>query len=632
MRVWWSISIGHWPAPGASTTATIAAAHGWRARRSRATSRALRRKRSIASRFARSTSTARSSSTGRSRSSPATCNCACWSSCRRTRSRCRRCHRNSSSIFCGATPTRGISPIRSTAATATRWVGNCSDSRACPAANTGNWSPAMSRTTPNPSACSTSRPARCRLMRKAFRSTSSSSATARPTTMGNAEMSATKMKAVDFGVVGSGVVGSIMSMELASAGLKVVCLERGKQFDVNTDFHKPNVYDELKFDRHSDIFQNLARDTITFRNSDSQTALPMREMGAFKPGEMVGGTAAHWGGNARRFLPHDFEMRSRIKERYGASSIPEDYNLQDWGVTWDEIEPYYDQFEEIFGVGGKAGNLNGEIQASGDPYEGPRSREYPNPPTRRTYEGALFADAVSSLGYVPFQGPTAAMTQDYRNLYRVQMLECARGGFCSSHVCAQGAKANPLTSVLPALARQPNFELRPLCNVLRVNVDSSGKKATGVTYIDARGNEVEQPAGIVVLGAYCFSNVRLLLLSGIGTPYDPLTGKGVVGRNYSYQQGGSVQVFFADREFNPFIGGGQLNASIDELNGDVIDRGPLGFIGGAYVNTSARGAAPIKGKVVPPGTPRWGGEWKKAVAYHYRRNIAINSHGTCLSY
>jgi len=294
-----------------------------------------------------------------------------------------------------------------------------------------------------------------------------------------------------------------------------LCLERGRQFDINTDFQKPNVYDELKFDRHSDIFQNLARDTITFRNNDAQVALPMREMGAFKPGEMVGGTSAHWGGNARRFLPHDFEMRSRIEERYGASFIPEGCNLQDWGVTWDEIEPYYDQLEEIFGVGGKAGNLDGEIQPGGNPHEGPRSREYPNPPTRRTHEGELFAEAVSSLGYVPFQGPTAAMTADYRNLYRVQMLECSRGGFCSSHVCAQGAKANPLVAVLPALTRQPTFELRPLCNVVRVNTDSTGKKAAGVTYIDARGNEVEQPASIVVLGAYCFSNVRLLLLSGI---------------------------------------------------------------------------------------------------------------------
>ena len=118
-----------------------------------------------------------------------------------------------------------------------------------------------------------------------------------------------------------------------------MCLERGKQFDIDTDFQKPNVYDELKFDRHSDIFQNLAHDTITFRNNDAQTALPMREMGAFKPGEMVGGTAAHWGGNARRFLPHDFEMRSRIEERYGGSFIPEDCNLQDWASRGTRSNP-----------------------------------------------------------------------------------------------------------------------------------------------------------------------------------------------------------------------------------------------------------------------------------------------------
>src|SRR5260370_33063785 len=153
-------------------------------------------------------------------------------------------------------------------------------------------------------------------------------------------MSTTKLKSVDVVVVGSGVVGSIMSMELASAGLSVVCLERGKQLDIDTDFQKPNVYDELKFDRHSDIFQNLARDTLTFRNNNSQTALPMREMGAFTLGEMVGGTSAHWGGNARRFLPHDFEMHSRIKQRYGQSFIPHAGNLQDWGGTWDEIGPY----------------------------------------------------------------------------------------------------------------------------------------------------------------------------------------------------------------------------------------------------------------------------------------------------
>ncbi len=42
----------------------------------------------------------------------------------------------------------------------------------------------------------------------------------------------------------------------------------------------------------------------------------------------------------------------------------------------------------------------------------------------------------------------------------------------------------------------------------------------------ARGRQVEQPASLVVLATYCFNNTRLLLLSGIGTPYDPAAGRG----------------------------------------------------------------------------------------------------------
>ena len=445
-------------------------------------------------------------------------------------------------------------------------------------------------------------------------------------------MSITKLKPVDAVVVGSGVAGSIICMELANAGLNVVCIERGRMIEPQHDFVMPYTHDELKFDRHSDIFQNLSRETITLRNNMQETALPMRELGSFKPGEIVGGTAAHWGCNARRFLPYDFEIRSRLTEKHGKTFFPQDCTSQDWGVTYDELEPYYDQFEHIYGVGGKAGNLNGEIQSGGNPFEGPRSREYPNPPTRATPQGAMFAKAAKELGYHPFPGPAAAMTRDYMNLYKVMMGECQRGGFCSSHACAAGAKANPLTAVLPALMKKENFEMRPLCNVIKVNKDSTGKQATGVTYIDARGQMVEQPASIVVLSTYCFNNTRLLLLSGIGKPYDPVANTGVVGRNYSYQTGGKVEVFFDDREFNPFIGGGMTSTQFDDFNGEELDRSELGFVGSAYIAVSSPGATPIKSKPVPHGTPRWGAAWKKAVAHNYRRSFSIGIHGSCQSY
>ncbi|MEK7876341.1 MAG: GMC family oxidoreductase, partial [Pseudomonadota bacterium] len=162
-------------------------------------------------------------------------------------------------------------------------------------------------------------------------------------------MAGTKRKPVDVVVAGTGVVGSIMCMELANAGLKVVGLERGRMVDPQHDFVMPYTHDELKYDRHSDIFQNLSRETITFRNTMNETALPMREFGSFKPGEIVGGAALHWGCHARRYLPWDFEVRSRTIARYGKSRIPQDCTSQDWGITFEELEPYYDQFEHLYG-------------------------------------------------------------------------------------------------------------------------------------------------------------------------------------------------------------------------------------------------------------------------------------------
>jgi len=136
----------------------------------------------------------------------------------------------------------------------------------------------------------------------------------------------------------------------------------------------------------------------------------------------------------------------------------------------------------------------------------------------------------------------------------------------------------------------------------------------------------------VILSSYTFNNTRLMLLSGIGKPYDPVSNQGVVGRNYSYQTGGKVSLFFDDKEFNPFIGGGMVGTSIDDLSGDNFDHSDLGFVGGAYVAVQSNGATPIRAKLLPPGTPRWGSEWKKTAAQYYRRSFSITYHGSCQSY
>lgn len=189
---------------------------------------------------------------------------------------------------------------------------------------------------------------------------------------------------------------------------------------------------------------------------------------------------------------------------------------------------------------------------------------------------------------------------------------CNFCGFCSGYVCYMYSKASPNVNILPALRQVPNFELRPNAHVLRVNLDDRKRKATGVTYIDAQGREVEQPAELVILAAFQFNNVRLMLLSGIGKPYDPVKNEGVVGRNFAYQNMGTVKAFFdKDTYTNNFIGAGGNGIAIDDFNADNFDHGPHGFVGGSPMWVNQAGSRPIAGTSNPPGTPAWGSAWKK---------------------
>ncbi len=443
---------------------------------------------------------------------------------------------------------------------------------------------------------------------------------------------ATKLKPVDVVTVGVGLTGTILAKELADTGLKVVGIERGRWRDTDPDFAMPGVHDELKYVRNKELMQDLSKETITFRNAMNETALPMRQLGSFLPGEGVGGAAVHWGGLTWRFLPWDFETRSRTLARYGKNQVAEDCTLQDWGVSFDELEPHFDRFEYLYGISGKAGNLQGKIVPGGNPFEGPRSREYPNPPLKTAYSSALFAKAAQAMGYKPFPVPTGANSRPYKNEYGATINACVYCGYCQFFGCEMGAKASPQTAVLPALMQNKNFELRTLCNVVKINLDPDKKRAVSVTYVDSRGREFEQPADLVLLTSYVLNNTRLMLLSGIGKPYDPVANTGVVGRNYAYQTPSSVTLFFEDKNFNSFMGAGGLGLAIDEFNGDNFDHSGLGFIGGGFIQAGSNGARPIEVRPVPQGTPRWGGEWKKAASKYFNRSFSITIQGACQSY
>jgi len=191
---------------------------------------------------------------------------------------------------------------------------------------------------------------------------------------------ARKLPSVDVVLVGFGWTAAMLGQELTDSGLQVLALERGGWRDTATDFAVTFAQDELRYYWRRALFQQPAQETLTFRNSTSETALPMRQLGSFLPGTGVGGAGIHWNGMTFRFLPSDFVAKSHNVERYGAAALPEGMTIQDWGVTYDELEPYYDKFEYCAGSAARPAISRARNRTAAIPSRG---RARANIPTHR---------------------------------------------------------------------------------------------------------------------------------------------------------------------------------------------------------------------------------------------------------
>ncbi|MEK3934697.1 GMC family oxidoreductase [Sporosarcina sp. FSL W7-1349] len=420
---------------------------------------------------------------------------------------------------------------------------------------------------------------------------------------------------VDVVTVGVGWTGGIIAAECAKAGLKVRGLERGK--DRSTADYSM-IHDEFRYAIRYDLMQDLSKETVTFRNHRKMRALPMRQMGSFLLGENLGGSGTHWNGMTYRFLPYDFEIKSMTEQKYGKNKLSQDYLLTDWGITYDELEPYFDAFEKTAGISGEDTN----------PFWGKRSADFPTPPMKKTPILKKFETATKNLGYHPYMLPSANLSEAYENPDGQSIAACQYCGFCERFGCEYGAKSSPEVTVVPTASKTGNFEAVFHANV--VEILKSGNKVTGVRYIDTQtGEEFIQPADVVVLTSYMLNNAKLLMVSKIGEQYDPDTGRGTLGKNYCYQIGPGATGFF-DEQMNVFMGAGALGMSIDDFNGDSFDHSDVDFIHGASISLLQAGTRPILSNPVPPDTPAWGSEFKKASIHNYTRTLSVFGQGASM--
>src|SRR5450631_510130 len=428
----------------------------------------------------------------------------------------------------------------------------------------------------------------------------------------------------DVVIVGMGASGGVLAAELGRAGMKVIGLERGPRLKTS-DFQ----LDELRYFQRQDLRPNVKRAPVTWRPNPTARANPTPNQ---NNGNQAGGGTVHYGALSWRLHENDFRARSQTIERYGASAIPEESSLTDWPLSYADLEPFYDRAEYELGVSGKAGNLQGQKIAGGNPFEAPRKREYPLPPLQVDQAGAIFESAAQKLGHHPFSSPRAILSQTYQN-----RPACSYCSFCQSFGCFIGAKSSILVTKLPEADATGNFKLVTGAMCHRINTDNRGR-ATGVSYYGPDGSDNTIEAELVIVAPFIYDNTRLLLLSRTAKFPDGLANsRGQVGKHIMAHIGAKVYAAFDNRYVNNYMGPNAQKHSLDDFNADNYDHGGLGFIRGSQVAiaTANQEGGPIGtalGMEPPAGIPRWGAAYKNFFAKYFARHTVIISETENLPY
>jgi choline dehydrogenase-like flavoprotein len=308
-------------------------------------------------------------------------------------------------------------------------------------------------------------------------------------------------------IIGAGPTGAVAAKRLAEAGMRVVVLEQGDWPD----------YARARAD-HADFELTAGRDWSANPNRRQAPAdYPISDVDSDIAAVMynaVGGStvlfAAHW----QRNMPSDFRVRTL------------DGVADDWPLTYEDLEPYYEQVENDFGISGLAGD------PAFPPGKGP-----PLPPAPLAPMGRRVARAHNQLGWHWWPAPNAIATRPYKSLRPcTQRATCMWG-------CVEGAKGSVDRTHWPQNLAL-GVQLRSGARVRRLDVNGRGL-VTGAVYVDRAGVEHFQPADVTILGANGIGTPRLLLLSASGRyPNGLANSTGLVGRRLMMHPFGTVVGLF----------------------------------------------------------------------------------------
>jgi choline dehydrogenase-like flavoprotein len=402
------------------------------------------------------------------------------------------------------------------------------------------------------------------------------------------------LKHVNAVIVGSGAGGGVVAKELSEAGLSVVLLERGKW---NTAFDDRK--DDLRNQRTCVLGNAFGPDERSPRvyvdAAGHEYTVDSRHWAYSNNAACVGGGTLSYGAMAWRFMEDDFHLRTK----YG---FVEGSTLEDWPISYGDLEPYYEKAEWEVGVSGDDSN---------NIFRAPRKRPLPMPPLSPNREYEILKPAAVRLGLHPFDIPMLRNSIPYNGRGA-----CMRCRWCVGFACEVDAKCGTQNTVIPKAIATGNCELRTECIAKEILTDNRGH-ATGVAYFDSTGRLQNQSADLVIVSCAAIESARLMLNSrsplfpnGIGNRHD-WVGRNLQGHAYT----GAFGLF--EQETYDDLGPGASIAICDFSHNNP------GFIGGGllanefirlpYQFASRRGGA----------IPAWGAAHKDFMRRYYRRSISV---------
>lgn len=318
----------------------------------------------------------------------------------------------------------------------------------------------------------------------------------------------------DFVVVGSGIIGSLVARKLALTGASVIILEAGprvtrgelvarfRNSPRRSDWMSP--YPPAAWAPHP-VYQPVSNNYLIQAGPYPYAAEYIRQ---------VGGTTWHWAAQAWRNLPNDF----RIKSQYGVGV--------DWPMTYEDLEPFYQEAEEIMGV-------------SGAPNTGsPRNKPFPMEPVTEAYAMRRLRERL-----VPDYNVVANTTARNSRPYDGRPACC--GNNSCQPICPIDAQFHG--GLAADAAEAAGARLIPNANVYTLEHDEKGH-VTAALYYDPDKATHRVAGKTFIVAANGIESPRLLLLSASDKfPNGLANSSDMVGRNLMDHPSTSL-TFDADEE------------------------------------------------------------------------------------